>query len=298
MKILIIGSKGFIGSHAYDYFAKNQYDVYGADVSVDYADPRYFTIDSTNSDFSEIFENQRFEVCINCSGAASVPDSLAHSLRDFTLNSSNVFKILDGIKKHNSSCKFINLSSAAVYGNPKSLPIKETDDIMPVSPYGFHKKFAEDILYEFHHFFGLQCCSLRIFSAYGPRLSKQILWDLYQKTKTHTAIQLFGTGRETRDFIHITDILQAIELVVNHGSFSAEAYNIANGEQITIRQIAELVLGALHFEGDLSFTGVEREGDPLYWVADIAKIKSLGYLKQVSIEEGIKSYLQWARELK
>ena len=297
MKILIIGSKGFIGKHAYDYFTKKNEDVYGADVSVDYANPKYFTIDSTNSDFTEIFENHHFDVCINCSGAASVPDSLVHSLRDFTLNSFNVFKILDSIKKYAPNCKLINLSSAAVYGNPQSLPIKESDHVAPVSPYGFHKKFAEDILYEFHHFFGLHCCSLRIFSAYGTGLYKQIFWDLYQKTKTQKDIQLFGTGRETRDFIYITDILQSIYLIIKNGKFCADTYNIANGEQISIKQIAELVLEELNFEGNLSFTGVEREGDPLYWVADIEKMKNLGYQKKVSIEEGIKSYIKWAKEL-
>ena len=298
MKILIIGSKGFIGKHAYDYFTKKNEDVYGADVSVDYANPKYFTIDSTNSDFTEIFEKHHFDVCINCSGAASVPDSLVHSLRDFTLNSFNVFKILDSMKKYTPNCKLINLSSAAVYGNPQSLPIKESDHVAPVSPYGFHKKFAEEILYEFHRFFGLQCCSLRIFSAYGTGLYKQIFWDLYQKTKTQKDIQLFGTGRETRDFIYITDILQSIDLIIKNGKFCADTYNIANGEQISIKQIAELVLEELNFEGNLSFTGVEREGDPLYWVADIEKMKNLGYQKKVSIEEGIKSYIKWAKELK
>lgn len=297
MKILIIGSKGFIGKHAYDYFAKKNEDVYGADVSVDYANSKYFTIDSTNSDFTEIFENHEFDVCINCSGAASVPDSLVHSLRDFTLNSFNVFKILDSIKKHTPNCKLINLSSAAVYGNPKSLPIKETDAVQPVSPYGFHKKFAEDILYEYHRFFGIQSCSLRIFSAYGAGLYKQIFWDLYQKTKTQKDIQLFGTGKETRDFINIADILQSIDLIINKGDFSADVYNIANGEQISIEKIAKLVLEELQFKGDLSFTGIEREGDPLYWVADIEKIKKIGYKKQISIEEGIKSYIKWAKEI-
>lgn len=298
MKILIIGSKGFIGSYAYRYFSKKHQQTFGADVSVDYADTQYFNIDSTNSDFTDIFESHQFDVCINCSGAASVPDSLVHSLKDFTLNTYNVFKILDAIKKYNPSCKYINLSSAAVYGNPQSLPIKESHTISPVSPYGFHKKFAEEILQEFHQLFQINCCSLRIFSAYGIGLHKQLLWDISHKAKSQKNIELFGTGRETRDFINVEDIIQSIELVIEKGDFHAETYNIANGVQVSIKEIAEILLKELNFQGALTFSGHEREGDPLYWVADIKKLESLGYTQEVSLKEGLKKYAEWAKGIK
>ena len=298
MKILIIGSKGFIGNHAYRYFSSKHTETFGADVAVDYADPQYINIDSTNSNFNDIFENHQFDVCINCSGAASVPDSLVHTFRDFTLNTANVFKILDGIKKHNPTCKFINLSSAAIYGNPKQLPIHENDGYAPVSPYGFHKKMAEEILQEFYTLFHIHSCSLRIFSAYGAGLQKQLLWDICQKAKSQENIELFGTGRETRDFIEVADIIQSIEMVMEKSNFAAEIYNIANGTQIKIKDIAEIMLKELNFQGQLSFSGHEREGDPLFWVADIGKIKALGYQQKISIEEGIKNYVKWVQEKK
>ncbi|MBD8084300.1 NAD-dependent epimerase/dehydratase family protein [Chryseobacterium caseinilyticum] len=298
MKILIIGSKGFIGRHAYKYFHEKYSETYAADVATDYVDKKYFLLDSTNSDFNEIFEAVKFDICINCSGAASVPDSLHNTLRDFNLNAHNVLKIADSIKKHNPDCKLINLSSAAVYGNPKFLPICETDAISPVSPYGYHKKFAEEILEEYYQLFRIQSCSLRIFSAYGEGLQKQLLWDVFSKSQTHENITLFGTGRETRDFIHVQDIIQCIDLIIDKGSFKADVYNIANGEQISIKSIAESLLKNLRFIGKLSFSGEEREGDPLYWVADIMKIKNLGYQQQVSISDGIKNYVKWAEDLK
>ena len=100
--ILIIGSKGFIGGHAYHYFSSlsAEYDCVGCDVAVDYNDSRYFQVDGTNCDYTELFEQFKFDVCINCSGAASVPDSIIHPLRDFTLNVFNVVKILDAIKRY------------------------------------------------------------------------------------------------------------------------------------------------------------------------------------------------------
>ena len=155
MKILIIGSKGFIGSHALSYFTTLGYDTYSADVIVDYTLKNYYIIDSINCDFKNIFESNIFDVCINCSGAASVPDSINNTLRDYTLNCINVFKLIENIKSYSPNCKFINLSSAAVYGNPNSIPINETDSLKPVSPYGFHKKFSEEILYEFYTLFVL-----------------------------------------------------------------------------------------------------------------------------------------------
>lgn len=298
MKILIIGSKGFIGSHAFRFFKDKYSETFGADVSVDYADEKYFNIEATNSDFNDIFENHQFDFCINCSGAASVPDSLVHTFKDFTLNTVNVFKILESIKKHNPSCKFINLSSAAIYGNPQQLPIKESDDFAPVSPYGFHKKFAEEILQEYYRLFNIPTCSLRIFSAYGEGLQKQLLWDLFQKTQTQENIQLFGTGNETRDFINVKDIIQCIELVMQKGTFEAEVYNIANGEQISIKKIAELILSETNFNGNLSFSGDERKGDPLFWVADIEKIKTLGYKQKIELAHGIKNYIKWVKDFK
>ena len=99
-------------------------------------------------------------------------------------------KILVAIRDRNSSCKFINFSSAAVYGNPKFLPITENSVCKPLFPYGFHKLQSELLLTEYYNFFGLKTCSLRVFSAYGPLLKKQLFWDLYQKAIQNDTISL------------------------------------------------------------------------------------------------------------
>src|SRR5687768_12482309 len=118
MTLLVIGSKGFIGSHMYNYLHGAGHKVYGCDVLVDYNDQNYYQVDATNATYDELFASHKFNGCINCSGAASVPDSLVHPLRDFHLNTNNVYLILDAIRRHRPECKFINLSSAAIYGNP------------------------------------------------------------------------------------------------------------------------------------------------------------------------------------
>jgi dTDP-glucose 4,6-dehydratase/UDP-glucose 4-epimerase len=295
MKILIIGSKGFIGSHCSKYFAIHN-EVWECDVVVDYVATNYLQLDATNADFSEIFQTQQFDVCINCSGAASVPDSLVHPFRDFTLNTINVYKILEAIRRFNPHCKFLNLSSAAVYGNPQELPIKEDHPLNPVSPYGCHKKQAETICREFYEFYGIKSCSLRIFSAYGNGLKKQLLWDLAQKMKNASAIELFGTGNESRDFINVFDLVKQIELVIDKAAFDATAINAANGSEISIKRIAEIFIEKLKWEGTLKFAGSSRKGDPINWVADIDVLRGFGYQQQIKIEKGIEEYLSWVQE--
>ena len=295
MTILIIGSKGFIGSHCVSYFSR-QHNVYECDVVVDYNNPQYIQVDATSADYTEVFQERQYDICINCSGAASVPDSIAHPQRDFILNTANVFKQLDAIRKHNKNCRYINLSSAAVYGNPEYLPITENHPLNPISPYGVHKKMAEEICESFYKNFGLRTCSLRIFSAYGEGLKKQLFWDLHKKTALKNDISLYGTGSESRDFIHISDLVKAIRLVIENCAFQSDCINVANGKELTIKKVAELFYEIYKPTTLMHFEGQTRLGDPTNWVADISKIQDYGYIHKINIKTGLKKYVAWLSE--
>ncbi len=293
MKYLIIGSRGFIGQHLFNHL-KTKNKVWGADVVVDYEHKDdYFLIDSTNADFKDIFKKQDFDVCINCSGAASVPDSIDSPLRDYFLNTVNVFKILEAIRDSQTDCKFLNLSSAAVYGNPSKLPIKENSQLQPLSPYGIHKRQSEEICQEFHNHFDVKTCSLRIFSAYGDGLTKQLFWDLFKKAQTGKEISLYGTGLESRDFIYITDLVRAIEIVAVNAVFDGKAINIANGKELLIKDVVGVFYNFFNDEVKFQFSSESRAGDPNNWRADISLIKELGYTQEYSINEGLSHYYQW-----
>lgn len=297
MNILIIGSKGFIGAHTLQHFKALQHNVFGCDVVVDYNSENYFLLDAANADFQEIFETQDFDICINCSGAASVPDSLIHPQRDFELNVSNVFKMLDAIRKHQPDCRFINISSAAVYGNPEILPVVEHSLIMPVSPYGIHKRMAENILQEFNTHYKLHTLSLRLFSVFGPGLQKQLFWDLYKKMKENeTAIELIGTGKESRDFIYIKDVTSAFELIIRHCEFNGSAINVSNGVEVTIQEAVDTFAKELNWNGEINYSHTIRKGDPLNWKADITKLTHTGYQQKYSLQDGLKEYIQWLKE--
>ena len=296
MKILIVGSKGFIGSHCVDYFSK-EHEVWGCDVIIDYTSSRYISIDAVDSDFQEIFQQHKFDVCINCSGAASVPFSLEKPFNDFKLNTLNVFKLLEAIRLNAPGCKFITMSSAAVYGNPEALPIREDAKCKPVSPYGFHKVMAEMICEEYNRYWGGKTCCLRIFSAYGPRLKKQLFWDMYNKVKTQSNLILWGTGRESRDFIYVKDLVKIIDLIIKKGSFEGNIYNAANGEQRRISEVAEIFVKILGTDTTINFNNEVRKGDPLNWEADISAIKTMGYTQSYTLEQGITEYVDWVNNI-
>ena len=294
--ILIVGVKGFIGSHLKSFFEDLGYTVYGADVVTDYAAQNYFLIDVANSNFNAVFQQQRFDLCVNCSGAANVPDSLKNPNRDFHLNTVNVFRLLSAIRDFNADCRFLNLSSAAVYGNPKILPVTEETEAQPVSPYGYHKYLSEMICTEFYQLFGVSTCSLRIFSAFGEGLKKQLFWDLYLKSQNKDKIQLFGTGDETRDFIYIKDLVRLISLVAEKSQFKSETINAANGIEISIQEAVSLFYSNYDNIPLYSFSAGIRKGDPSRWVADITKIKELGYKPEHTLSQGLQNYYQWLQK--
>lgn len=294
MKILIIGSKGFIGSHCAAILGANN-QVYGCDIVNDYVAHNYYQVDATNADYKEVFKEQQFDVCINCSGAASVPDSFKHPLRDFSLNTVNVIKILDAIKELQPECKLINLSSAAVYGNPTTLPIAEDAPLLPLSPYGRHKKYAEEIIEEYASFFNIKACSIRLFSVYGPGLCKQLFWDLHTKIMQSPHIKLWGTGNETRDFIYVDDVVTAISCVMQKAEFKGECINVSDGIETSIKSVVELFQQE-HFKPfDFSFDGQQSPGYPVNWRADISTLQAIGFQSQIGLKQGLQKYIAWLK---
>jgi len=296
MNILIIGSRGFIGTHLTVHLRGIGHQVVECDVHTEYGDGDYIQVSVVDADFDHVFSLRSFDVCVNCSGAASVADSFKNQVRDFQLNVGNVQRMLNSLLKNQPQCRFINMSSAAVYGNPDLLPLNEQMDTNPISPYGYHKKLSELILKQFSDLHKVETVSLRIFSAFGEGLKKQILWDLYHKMKESKWVELFGTGRETRDFIHIQDLVTAIAVVVEQEKFDSTVINIASGKETSIEELSRLFGSALDWDGEISFSNNERTGDPDNWCADISKLSSLGFTPKITLASGLKLYSTWVKE--
>ncbi|MES2655427.1 MAG: SDR family oxidoreductase [Bacteroidota bacterium] len=296
MRILIIGSKGFIGQHCVAYFSETGNEVYKADV-VASNESNYTCLTTIHTDFDQLFLNQNFDFCINASGSAHVGFSFEKPSIDFELNVLNVHKLLVAIRTYNPTCKFINFSSAAVYGNPEKLPITETATRNPVSPYGFHKLQSEYILKEYHRFFNIATCNLRIFSAYGPGLRKQLFWDLFQKSLQQAPVNLFGTGNETRDFIYIDDLMEVLNCIIQKAPFDGESYNIGSGIQVKINEAVSTFYSHLNDQIQYGFTGEHKIGDPDNWVADISKIQQIGFSPKYNINKGLELTANWLKSI-
>ena len=296
MKVLVLGSEGFIGSHIVKYFRSKGNKVTSADIVLKDED-QYILINPELPDFSVLFKSRDFDVCINATGAANVQLSFTYPALDYALNTANVYHILDNIRRYCPDCRFINLSSAAVYGNPASLPVSEQHPIQPLSPYGFHKWYSEQVCRQFYSLYGMKTISLRIFSAYGEGLKKQLFWDLHKKILSDNAtLELFGTGKETRDFIYIDDIMSALNCIIHNTDFQGEAINVANGIELTVESVVEIFLQCLGSKTKVLFKGNNKVGDPLHWRADTGKLRSMGFEPTISIEQGLQKYADWVRQ--
>lgn len=296
MIVFLIGSEGFIGSNILRILS-NTYDFITCDI-ISGRNASHYIIDKNEPDFDTIFKNEKIDICINASGASNVTNSYNNISNDFHLNANNVSKLLNAIKENAVNCKYINMSSAAVYGNPTRLPINETFITKPISPYGYHKLISEIICDEFYSLFQIKTVCLRIFSVYGEGLKKQLFWDVYQRLKGKKEIELFGNGLESRDFIYINDLVYLIDLIIKTDSFNGEVVNVASGKEVTIKEAAETFTKFIDPDIKIKFNNIVREGDPRNWKADISKIKSIGFKQGSSLKDGLYNYLQWLQKEK
>jgi len=281
MRILVIGSDGFIGSHCVRVLSLSHQVV---------SHPR-------SDDITAPLAADTYDVCINASGSAHVGFSFEKPGSDFEQNVANVNRILAALKEYNRSCRLINFSSAAVYGNPADLPIGENAATEPVSPYGFHKLQSELLITEYCRFFALRACSLRVFSAYGPGLRKQLFWDIHKKCRgKEKTIQLAGNGDESRDFIFIEDLVAAVQAIIVSAPFAGEKINVASGVETSVKQAVQCFVDIHAPTKNVEYTGTNRTGDPKNWCADISLLRSYGFAPRTSLHEGLKRYSEWLKE--
>jgi UDP-glucose 4-epimerase len=238
------------------------------------------------------------DFCVHFAGRASVPESVRDPVGDFQAGALPTIATLDSLRRLAPGCRFILASSAAVYGAPESLPITEQHMPRPVSPYGFHKLICEQLCREYHTLYGLRTASVRIFSAYGEGLRKQVVWDILEKVARGPALQLQGSSEASRDFIHARDVAEAILLVLERGELEGGAYNVASGRESSIAELARLICHALGAQVEVSFDGIVPPGTPLRWRADIALLSGLGFSPKVSLERGVEAVTAWWRTLR
>lgn len=297
MKVLITGNEGFIGSRIANSYKQSGAELYGWDMQgfckLGELCQKKSLLDGNA--VLEVLSDLKPDMIIHCAGNANVNTSVADPMMDLQGNGITTHNLLFSMKKlEMTNCRFILLSSAAVYGNPEDLPISESSRINPLSPYALHKHFAENICFFMARNYGMDVKVLRIFSAYGPGLRKQLFWDMHQKLQRTGKLEMFGSGYESRDYIYIDDLIAAIRIVAERAPREEIVYNIANGTETTILEAVTCFAKNKGVSEDkIQFTGNRREGEPINWRADVTKLKALGYKQMVSFDDGIRRYVQW-----
>jgi nucleoside-diphosphate-sugar epimerase len=150
---------------------------------------------------------------------------------------------------------------------------------------------------EYAKIYGIRTTNLRIFSAYGEGLCKQVVFDTMVKLADPSIreIEFFGTGDETRDFLHATDIAAAVLRI--HESGSTGTINVGSGTSTTIRSLVEMIHSRVASSKPYRFRGESRPGDPDRWCADISRLSATGFAATVDLEAGLGRVANWFERL-
>jgi nucleoside-diphosphate-sugar epimerase len=228
-------------------------------------------------------------------GPADVQQSVADPAADFVNQSLPLVHVLSGARRLRRAPGIVLVSSAAVYGQPRELPVKESAPPAPVSPYGFHKLMQETMLAEFRTLYALPVCVVRAFSTLGPGQRRLAVWDIAQKALAGQT-ELPGTGEETRDYLYADDLGEALARVVSNAAFEGEAINLASGQETPIRELARAIFSLLGASAEPRFTGTPLAGSPQRWRADISRLRSIGFEPKTGIDAALARTIAWIRD--
>jgi UDP-glucose 4-epimerase len=190
---------------------------------------------------------------------------------------------------------FIYLSSAAVYGDPVRLPVDENHPTDPLSPYGLSKLMGEEVA-RFFSRLGLKHVVLRLFNVYGLGQNAAyagVITRFMERARKGLPSLVYGDGEQTRDFIHVEDVAQAVELAITTRCLN-QVFNIGTGKPVRIRDLAVLVMRLHGVEGEPVYAA-KRPGDIKHSYADVSKARILlGFEPRIGLEEGLKKLMQEA----
>lgn len=300
--VFVTGAHGFIGRYVSKFLSLNGWRVIGIGHGEWLSDKEQeewgisIWISSDISVQNLVDINVIPDAIIHCAGSGSVGFSIEKPLEDFDRNVKTVANVLDYARKYSPNARVIILSSAAVYGDVTHFPIFENNNLNPASPYGTHKKIAEDLCKSFSDNYGLNITVLRLFSVYGSGLRKQLLWDACNKIAKNN-YEFFGTGDELRDWVHVTDIASLVFCVLGHEITGFTVINGASGNGVKVRDVLISLFRSFGKIDTPIFSGITKPGDPLGFIADITKSKNLGWLPNISLEQGIVDYANWYRDI-
>ena len=300
MKIVVTGGAGFIGSNLVDELIKRKNKVIVIDnlstgniknIKHNLEKLSFFKLDiskeKNNLKLNKIFKN--VDCVYHLAGLADIVPSIEKPTSYYNVNVTGTLNVLQASKLNNIK-KFIYAASASCYGKSPKLPTDEKSIINTEYPYALTKNLGEKLVLHWEKIYNLNSSSFRFFNVYGPRSRTTgaygAVFGVFLSQKINNKpLTIVGNGRQTRDFIYVSDLVNALVLAIKY-SKSGEIYNIGSGKEISVNQIAKLIGGNKIFVP-------RRPGEPQRSLADISKAKRhLKWKPKVKIKDGVYMLLE------
>jgi len=306
-KVIVTGAAGFIGSHTVECLLAAGHSVWGVDnfrtgrwenlvearrhqsfeiVEMDVADEPTF-VDFTGG--------VRPDVIIHLAALVSVPESIANPELNDRLTFQTTKAVANAAKRHQVG-RIVFASSAAVYGNPVTAPISETDFVNPLSPYGSAKLASEKLLLEDSRRFGFHYRCQRYFNVYGPRQDPSspysgVISVFLDKLRCDSAPVIYGDGGQTRDFISVRDVSRANLIAATKPGIISGVANICTGAATSINELWHLLNLGRSNVLDPSYLP-PRPGDIRHSCGSpLAALREIGFQPEVALEDGLQEIL-------
>tara|TARA_B100002051_G_C16639473_1_gene587817 strand:+ start:117 stop:1025 length:909 start_codon:yes stop_codon:yes gene_type:complete len=297
-KSVITGGAGFIGSNLTDHLINIGHKVIIIDNFVsgkksNLAHHKKKNLKIVNLDISKGKSLVKYfkgaDYVFHLAALAQVIPSIKNPKKYYKNNVIGTLNVVEAAKKVKIK-KLIYAASSSCYGAPRKLPTSEKDNIDLKHPYAITKFISEEIVMSYASIFKMPNISLRFFNVYGPRLDilsqySAVIGNFIWQTKNKKPLTIVGDGKQTRDFIHVDDLVRALLKVIKSKSVN-EIYNLGSGKRTSINTIAKI------FGGRKKFVPF-RPGEPKNSQASILKIKKeINWKPRISIKEGIKKLLK------
>jgi len=273
-KILITGSKGFVGDSLTPFLKskKNEIILSGKSNILNLCD-------------REAVENlPKVDVIIHLAAKSFVPDSFKNPQHFYNNNILSTLNILEKAKKDSAKVIFL---STYVYGNPKHLPIKESHELDPKNPYTQSKIIGEELCQAYSRDFEVPVIIFRPFNIYGPKQKFPWIIPSIISQLSNKEIHL-NDSRPKRDYIYIDDVLNAIVKAIDYDSTLLTIFNLGSGISTSTKELVEMLVKLSNSTAKVIFSENQRQGEILDTIADLSKIKEeLKWKPSTSIEKGL-----------
>lgn len=307
MRVLITGGAGFIGSNLAKSLSADHEIGIVDDLSTGKRenlppDAWMREMDILDPSLTEEFIAFRPDVVVHLAAQASVAESLSDPARDWEVNVDGTGAVARAAAAA-GAFRMLSASSAAVYGDPVELPLPESAQKSPLSPYGRSKLSAETMLAQTLAATPTDFASMRFANVYGPRQDWRgeggvvaVFCAMMAEGRVPT---IHGTGEQTRDFVYVGDVVSALSAAIltdsslRDGEGAGPAYNIASGKRVSINELAGVIAKATEYTGEISHTE-SRQGDIAHSALDPHKARSVfAWDARVPLSLGISKTIDW-----